>query len=91
MEADVLLMLRVGVSTESQPAALVRVWVYTPELLYVVPCQVYVLHALATWALADVLLMVRFTVMMESQPAAFKTVSMYWAEVVQVWLPLGDV
>ena len=41
------MIVRCNVTVESHPAALVKTWVGVPEVVYVVPYQVKLLHAVA--------------------------------------------
>jgi hypothetical protein len=79
------LIVNTNVAIESQPAAFVNVWVYVPEVVYVVPfVQVYELQAVTGVEEAELLLIVKFNVIIESQPAAFVNVCVYVPEVVYV-------
>ena len=69
------LMVRLSVTVESQPAALVPVQVAVLfDDVYVVPCQVYELHADTVSVELVGCFIVRLSVTVESHPAAFTPV-----------------
>jgi hypothetical protein len=63
-------MVKFKVAVESQPAAFVVLNVYTPDAVYVLPFQLYELHALSVDVDVEERRIVKFNVAVESQPAA---------------------
>ena len=76
------LIVRFIVCIESQLAAFVNVFVYAPDVVYVVPVHVNVLHADSVVEPVLLYLIVRFIVWIESQLAAFVSVFVYAPDVV---------
>jgi hypothetical protein len=77
------LMVTFNVATESQPAALVNVFVYVPLVVYVTPFHTYDPHT-GAGEVVDVVdfLIVKFNVATESHPTAFPLVNVF------VYVPL---
>ena len=68
----------INVAIESQPATLVKVSLYVPAVLYVLPCQVYgnwLLHIVMVSALVSIELTFNVSVTTESQPATLFSVT----------------
>ena len=71
------LMVKIKVTTESHPTALVPVQLYSPPTVYVVPLKVKLLQADCVTVLVLEALMVKFNVAVESQPTALVVVNVF--------------